>query len=127
MASYWNEQYPGYYYQWIAPLQTYGMKWMPLQDIYSPPCLDASMRWMHLAVPEGVNMIPLLGNSAMHMEKKAQECGASYLFYRSDLNKIEIWSTDLEGTMIKLNNYLKSLPIPKKSKKLVPPTTTTVA
>lgn len=116
-----HEQNAGYYYNWIAPLQQWGLRWQPVKGIYSPPQLDNSLQWFHLSVPEGVNMIPLLGDGQMHCEKLAERIGATYLYYRHDLHKIEVWTQDIAGAMAHLSVYLNGLRRETKKKPLVPP------
>lgn len=116
-----HEQHAGYYYNWIAPLQQWGLKWQPIQDTYSPPQLDSSLQWIHLSVPEGVNIIPLLGDGRMHCEKLAGKIGATYLYYRHDLHKIEIWAQDITGAMTNLSVYLNGLRRVETSKKRLVP------
>lgn len=115
--------YPGYFYNWIAPLQQWGMRWQPVKGEYSPPQLDASIQWIHLALPEGVNMIPLLGDGDMHCAHIAQQIGATYLYYRQDLGKMEIWAHDVVGAMTKLSIYFQTIKEKQKQKNktLLPP------
>lgn len=100
---------PGYYYNWIAPLQQWGMKWHPIKDTYCPPQLDHSLQWVHLAPPQDVNMIPLLGDGEMHCQHMAQEIGATYLYYRQDLGKIEIWAHNVSEAMTKMSILLQKI------------------
>lgn len=116
------QDYPGYFYNWIGPLQQWGMRWQPLKGEYSPPQLDASIQWIHLALPEGVNMIPLLGDGVMHCAHLAPQIGATYLYYRQDLGKMEIWAHDVVGAMTKLSIYLQTIKEKQnKNKTLLPP------
>jgi hypothetical protein len=115
------QEYPGYYYNWIAPLQQWGMKWHPIKDTYSPPVLDSSLQWIHLAPPQGVNMIPLLGDGEMHCQKIAYEIGATYLYFRQDLQKIEIWAQDITEAMTKMSIYLHKIKTQHKNHKLLQP------
>lgn len=103
------QEHPGYYYNWIAPLQQWGLKWHPIPEVYSPPKFDSSLQWMHLSPPQGLNMIPLLGNGDMHCEKLAEEIGASYLYYRQDLGKIEIWAQDITRAMTHMSIHLNKI------------------
>lgn len=120
MESYWDSEHMGYYYQWIAPLNQWGMKWTPIQGVYSPPIRDTSISWFHLGVPTDLNIIPILGDGVMHFEKIANDTGATYIFYRADLNKIEIWGKDVITVCIKLTEYFNRLPR-KNHNKLIPP------
>lgn len=119
MNCYYIQEHPGYYYNWIAPLQQWGMKWHPIKDIYSPPVLDGSIQWIHLAPPQGINMIPLLGDGEMHCQKIAQEIGASYIYFRQDLHKIEIWAQDITDAMTKMSIYLNKIKEQHKNHKLL--------
>ena len=118
-SVYYIQEYPGYYYNWIAPLQQWGMKWSPIKDVYCPPQLDGSLQWIHLSPPSGVNMIPLLGNGNMHLEKMASEIGATYLYYRQDLNKMEIWSHDITNAVTKMSIYLHNMKKQHTNHKLI--------
>lgn len=100
---------PGYYYNWISPLQQWGMKWSPIKNMYSPPRFDNSLQWFHLSIPSGINMIPLLGDGNMHCEKLAEEIGATYIYYRQDLHKIEIWAHDITDSVTKMTIYLNKI------------------
>jgi hypothetical protein len=102
-------EYPGYYYNWIAPLQQWGVKWHPIKDTYCPPQFDNSLQWFHLSVPQGINMIPLLGDGSMHCEKLAEEIGATYIYYRQDIGKIEIWAHDITNAITKMTLYLNKI------------------
>ena len=104
-----HDQHAGYYYNWVAPLQQWGLKWEPIKDTYCPPVLDHSLRWFHLSVPQGIGMIPLLGDDKMHCEKLAEKIGATYLYYRHDINKMEIWAHDTTEAATKLSIYLNEL------------------
>lgn len=108
LQDYYQEYYPheylGYYYNWIAPLQQWGVKWRPIKDTYSPPLLDTSLQWFHLD-PMGMNAQVLLGDGI----KKAEEIGATYIYYRQDLDKIEIWAQDITDATIKLSIYLQKV------------------
>lgn len=115
------QEHPGYYYNWIAPLQQWGMRWHPLKGIYSPPQLDNSIQWVHLSPPQGLNMTPLLGDGCMHFEKIAQEIGATYIYYRQDLGKIEIWAQDITEPMTRMNIYLNRIRDQHKKHKLLTP------
>jgi hypothetical protein len=110
-------EHPGYYYNWIAPLQQWGMKWHPIKNTYCPPQFDNSMYWIHMSPPEGINMIPLLGDGNMHCEKLAQEIGATYIYYRQDLKKIEIWAQDITEAMTKMSIYLNKIKSQRSNKK----------
>lgn len=107
--SYYPHEHSGYYYNWIAPLQQWGVKWEPLKDVYCPPVLDNSLQWFHLSVPEGIGMIPLLGDGKMHCEKLAKRIGATYIYYRHDIKKIEIWAQDITEATTKMVIYLNEL------------------
>jgi len=102
-------EHPGYYYNWIAPLQQWGMKWHPIRDTYCPPQFDNSLQWFHLSIPHGINMIPLIGDGCMHCEKIAKEIGATYIYYRQDLNKLEIWAQDITDSITKMTIYLNKI------------------
>jgi DNA-binding transcriptional regulator YdaS (Cro superfamily) len=118
------QDYPGYYYNWVAPLQQWGMRWHPVRGTYSPPQLDQSLQWVHLSPPQGLNMVPLLGDGDMHCEKMAQEIGATYLYYRQDLGKIEVWSQDIAHAMVQLSVHLNRIRSQHKTaaaRPLVPP------
>lgn len=106
---YSHEQYAGYYYNWIAPLQQWGLKWAPIKDTYCPPLLDNSLQWFQLSVPQGIGMIPLLGDGKMHCEKLAERIGATYIYYRHDIKKIEIWAQDTTEATTKMVIYLNEL------------------
>lgn len=122
MDSVWMQEHPGYYYQWIAPLCTWGVKWMPIKNVYSPPVMDTSLSWLHMSIPSGINVIPIIGDGDMHFAKIAEETGASYIYYRQDLKKIEIWAQDTTTVMIRLTQWLNDIKIKHKSvSKLVPP------
>lgn len=97
------DQYPGYYYNWVAPLQQWLLKWEPLDNTYSPPVLDHSAQWIHLAPPQGVNAAPL------NCRKIAQDIGAAYVFYRHDLGKLEIWAHDIADATTKAAAYLQCI------------------
>lgn len=103
------EGYPGYSYNWIEPLQQWVMRWAPEREVYSPPVLDESIRWIHLSVPSNIKSFGALDTRKLERDHKI-----TYLFYRADLNKIEIWSHDVEASCISLNQYLCSLRQPKK-------------
>jgi len=104
-----HKEHVGYYYNWIAPLQQWGLKWEPIKDTYCPPLLDNSLQWFHLAVPQGIGMIPLLGDGKMHCEKLAERIGATYIYYRHDIKKIEIWAQDTTDATTKMVIYLNEL------------------
>lgn len=104
-----HEQHAGYYYNWIAPLQQWGLKWEPIKDTYCPPLLDNSLQWFQLSVPQGIGMIPLLGDGKMHCEKLAARIGATYIYYRHDIKKIEIWASDTVEATTKMVIYLNEL------------------
>jgi len=93
-------EYPGYYWCWIEPLQQWILRWTPIKDIYSPPLLDNSLKWYHVAIPSTIKspsaIIPLL--SWNH-----------YVYYRPDLHKIEIWAHDIEKAVIKTHLFLHSI------------------
>lgn len=122
MNYYEHQQHAGYYYIWITPLQQWGMKWRPIKDTYSPPLLDQSLQWIHIAPPQGLNMVPLLGYS----EDLANKIGATYLYYRKDLNKIEIWAQDITSATTKLSIHLRQvkerrISTTTSNTKLIPP------
>lgn len=98
------EGYPGYAYHWVEPLQQWIMRWTPEPNNYSPPVLDESVRWMHLAIPSNIKSI-----GALDLAKLARDHKIVYLYYRTDLNKIEMWSYELEASCISLNQYLCSI------------------
>lgn len=98
-----HEQHPGYYYNWVAPLQQWLLKWEPVADAYSPPVLDHSAQWAHLTPPQGVNAAPL------NCQKIAQETGATYVYYRQDLGKLEIWAHDITEATTKTAIYLQGI------------------
>jgi hypothetical protein len=124
MDSHWDQEQLGYYYEFIAPLNQWGMKWVPLANIYSPPVRDASLSWFHMGVPDNFNIVPLLGDGEMHFQKIANETNATYIFYRSDIKKIEIWAADVTTTCVKLQEYFNKIrekAVKKDKKKLLPP------
>ena len=120
-TSQWIPEMPGYYYNWIAPLQSWGVRWVPIKDTYSPPQMDASVKWIHLSIPEGVHILPLLGDGAMHLDKLAGRIDAKYIYYRQDLGKLEIWAEDITSAMTQASIYLNGLKKTKKIVKLIPP------
>lgn len=110
MNIYHEHQYhAGYYYNWITPLQEWGLKWRPLKNVYSPPLLDQSLQWVHIAPLQGINVIPLLGDGDMHLEKFAKEIDATYIYYRADMNKMEIWAHDITSAATKLSIYFQQV------------------
>lgn len=107
---------PGYYYNWIAPLQQWGLKWKPIKNSYCPPVWDNSIQWIHLDIPEYINIIPLLGDGEMHLQKLAEEMGATYIYYRQDLKKIEIWAQDISGCVAIMAIYFNKFKKQQKTK-----------
>lgn len=102
-------EHPGYYYNWIAPLQQWGLKWKPIKNTYSPPKFDNSLQWIHLSPPKGLNMNDVIGDGDMHCQELAEEIGATYIHHRQDLNKIEIWAQDITGAMTKMSIQLNKI------------------
>ena len=115
--EYFIHEQPGYYYNWIAPLQQWGLKWKPIRGIYCPPQWDTSVQWTHLAIPEGVNILPLLGDGDMHIQKVAEDARATYIYYRQDRKKSEIWAQDITEAITKINIYLKKIQEQQKHNK----------
>jgi len=45
----------------------------------------------------------------MHCEKLAEEIGATYIYYRQDMGKIEIWAHDITNAITKMTLYLNKI------------------
>lgn len=131
---------PGYFYEWVEPIGDWVMKYKPIPGFYSPPIFDTNLSWYQISVPEGISFGALIGDGALHFEKPFVSLpfedsaegwyehwsGAAYIFYRQDINKIEVWSSDLSKTLIRVVGWLesvqsfaKSLPPKRTLKKLV--------
>lgn len=111
------EEFPGYFYNYVWALQQWLIRWEPLEDAYSPPILDHSARWFHLSPPQGVNLAPL------NNKKIAQEINAIYVYYRHDINKLEIWAHDIAAATTNASIYLQGVRQRHQhpQKKLIPP------
>lgn len=95
------EEYPGYTWNWIPALGQWVMKWGSIDTVYSPPVLDESMNWYHVSVPDHIKSPGIL--------KPSPDMQIAYMYYRKDLHKIEIWSSDIGTAIIRLTNYLYSI------------------
>lgn len=93
----------GYYWQWIAPMNSYILKYKSINDLYSPPILDKSLSWYHMTIPIHIKKFDFIS------QKKLKEFKCVYIYHRTDLNKLEIWSSNLEFSIIKINQFLCSL------------------
>jgi hypothetical protein len=93
----------GYYWQWIQPLNSYVLKYKSIYGTYSPPILDKNLSWYHIKIPSHKNI------KHFELQKKLKEFKCAYIYNRTDINKIEIWSSDLEYAIIKITQYLQSI------------------
>lgn len=111
---------PGYFYEWVDPIGDWVLKHMPVQGVYSPPIYDSSLAWYHISIPQGVSLGSLKGDGALHFENPVVKLpfqdsaedwfqhwsGATYVFYREDIHKIEVWSTDLHKSVVRIVAWL---------------------
>ena len=93
-------EYPGYYWQWNEHTWNWCMKYAPASNVYSPPVLDCSVEWIHMAAPKAVTEDDL--------RKIRTQSEAVYITYREDLQKIEIWglSDAIHQTVMDITIYL---------------------
>lgn len=103
------EGYPGYTWHWVDALEQWVMKWTAVNNVYSPPVMDHSLKWYHVSVPNHIK--------SPHILKPSHDMCITYMYYRKDLNKIEIWSSDIESAVIRLTNYMYSIKPQQKSLK----------
>lgn len=120
-SHYYIAEQPGYYYNWIAPLQQWGLKWKPIRDTYCPPVWDSSLQWIHLDIPQHINVIPLLGDGEMHFQKFAQDMNATYIYYRQDLKKMEIWGQDIHKAVAHMTIYFNKFKKQQKQNNILNP------
>lgn len=109
-------EYPGYYWSWIPVLHQWVLRWKPIEGVYSPPVFDQSLRWHHVAIPSHIK-----SPGVLKLQDLRKDFRVKYIVYRSDLNKFEIWSRELEFSLIAVMNYLQSVSWTPSSKKLMPP------
>lgn len=87
----------GYYWDYIAPLGQHVLKYSSIPGTYSPPVYDQSVRWYHMKLPAHIKSVGALG-----LEQRMREFGLSYVYFRTDLNVLEIWSRSLEQSVLDL-------------------------
>ena len=110
------EGYPGYSWTWVEPLQEWVLRWEPVDGVYSPPFLDNSLRWYHVAIPA-----PMKSPGVLRLQKLKKDFHVEYIVYRPDVHKFEIWSRQLEFSIIALTTYLQSVCPAPRTGKLMPP------
>lgn len=102
---------PGYYWEHIVALDRYVLKYASISGVYSPPVYDESVRWYHMKLPSHIKSIGALG-----LEHRLREFDLVYVFFRTDLNVLEIWSRTLEKSVLSLTimlNNIKKLEVQK--------------
>lgn len=114
-----DEVYPGYEWVWVAPLDSWVMKWRPRRGVYCPPVLDTSLSWYHVSVPSH-----LRGGDLKAIPISFRDHHLVYAYYREDVQKWEIWTRHLERSIISLQNYLSTVPTPSPPRKPSSPTPT---
>lgn len=123
---------PGYVYEWVDPIQSYVVKYEPIPGFYSPPIFDTNLSWYQISVPKGMSVGSLKGDGALHFENpivdlpfeyRAEDwyshwSGATYVFYREDIHKIEIWSSDVHSSVVRIVGWLEAVQTAFKSRKM---------
>lgn len=113
---------PGYFYEWVEPIGDWVVKYKPIAGFYSPPIFDKTLSWYQIAVPSEVAIGSLKGSGALHFEDPIVALpfkdtaggwyqhwsGATYVYYREDIHKIEIWSADLHKSIVRIVGWLES-------------------
>lgn len=115
------EAHPGYSWHWVAPVGEWVLKWRPVPDRYSPPVFNTGLRWYHIRLPSTMK-----SPSVLRLHHLRRSFRLSYIVYRPDIQRIEIWSRDLEHAVLKVNDYLRSIVDDKttddgKPRRLMPP------
>lgn len=91
MATRIIQEHPGYYWQWDG--YYWQIRWQPVHQWYSPPCLHPSVQKQDIRVPmELQDKIGLLiGHQGRNFVRITQQTGCYYIFYLSVSNTIEVW------------------------------------
>jgi len=83
-------EHVGYFWEWTG--QDWQIRWEPVKGIYSPPSL-MNLSVGYLEVPEILNdkMGLVIGKDGSMFKFITHWSYSVYIFYRQDINKIEIW------------------------------------
>jgi len=100
----------GYYWDYIAPLGRHVLKYSSISGTYSPPVYDQSVRWYHMKLPAHIKSVGALG-----LDQRMREFGLLYVYFRTDLNVLEIWSKSLEESVLRLTMMFSRIPKAVKS------------
>lgn len=86
--------FPGYSWEWQD--ERWALTYSPVKSVYSPPVLHIGIRVSRVDIPQDLieNVGMIIGKDGIHFKTITSETESEYIFYRSELQQIEIWARD---------------------------------
>lgn len=87
--------FPGYSWEWQD--ERWALVYTPVKGVYSPPVLHVGLRVHRMDVPQDLieHAGIIIGKDGTHFKAITNETDSEYIFYRSEMRKIEIWTRDV--------------------------------
>lgn len=87
-------EHAGYYWEWINN-NKWILRWEPVSGYYSPPIFEHNINCMVQNVPSDLldKIGYMIGKNGYFFKYITHWSGSVYIFYRNEIQAIEIWGT----------------------------------